>query len=90
MIDENNLMDVLKALNFEHKSENVYKKSFNKIDCSIEVDFVNRKIIYPEEIQIMMHTTDNFSDPENFVVLECITRLLDKGYQPKDTAVYKI
>ena len=89
MIDETNLVDVLKALNFEHKSENVYKKSFNKIDCSIEVDFLNRKILYPEEIQIMMHTTDNFSDPENFVVLECITRLLDKGYQPKDIELEK-
>ena len=89
MIDESNLIDVLKALNFEHKSENVYKKSFNKTDCSIEVDFVNRKIIYPEEIQIMTHTTTNFDSPENFVVLECVTRLLNKGYRPKHIELEK-
>lgn len=28
-------------------------------------------------------TTINFSDNENFVVLECVNRLLDKGYKPE-------
>lgn len=29
-------------------------------------------------------TTTNFSEPENFVVLECVNRLLDKGYRPEN------
>ena len=28
-------------------------------------------------------TTSNFSHEENFVVFECVHRLLEKGYQPK-------
>jgi hypothetical protein len=28
-------------------------------------------------------TTSNFSQPENFVVLECVNRLLEKGYEPQ-------
>lgn len=35
------------------------------------------------------HTTCNFSDNENFVVLECVTRLLDKGYRPKHIELEK-
>jgi type I restriction enzyme M protein len=29
-------------------------------------------------------TTQNFSQPESFVVLECVNRLLEKGYKPAD------
>ena len=32
---------------------------------------------------ISNRTTCNFSAPENFVVLECVTRLFDKGYRPE-------
>ena len=28
-------------------------------------------------------TTSNFEHPENFVVLECVCRLLEKGYRPE-------
>ena len=38
MITEGNLVDVLKALHFENNSKNIYKKFFNKVDCSIEID----------------------------------------------------
>ena len=31
-------------------------------------------------MKIHRETTCNFSEPENFVVLECITSLMDKGY----------
>lgn len=34
-------------------------------------------------------TTCNFSEPENFVVLECITSLLDKGYKPEHIELEK-
>ena len=32
---------------------------------------------------------NNFSQPENFVVLECITRLMDKGYRPEHIELEK-
>nr|WP_250325863.1 restriction endonuclease subunit S [Campylobacter sp. 2018MI01] len=46
------------------------------------VDFKNRKIIFPEQIKLHDKTTSNFEKNENFVVLECIDRLLTKGYDP--------
>ena len=42
-------------------------------------------IIYPEEkgFQVNDRTTSNFDENENFVVLECVDRLLTKGYRPE-------
>jgi type I restriction enzyme M protein len=34
-------------------------------------------------------TTQNFSQPENFVVLECVDRLLEKGYKPENIILEK-
>ncbi len=34
-------------------------------------------------------TTSNFENSENFVVLECVNRLLEKGYAPKSIALEK-
>lgn len=70
---------------------NNYEKYFPIVDCYIRVDFNREKIIYPEDkgIVISKKTTCNFSDPENFVVLECITRLLEKGYRPEHIILEK-
>lgn len=53
--------------------------------CSLSVDFDSQKISYPEEkgLKINDRTTSNFEHPENFVVLECVCRLLEKGYRPE-------
>lgn len=62
----------------------VYSKTFtfgNNI-CSIDVDVPRKHIDYPPQIRRGRNTTINFSDAENFVVLECVTRLLDIGYTP--------
>ncbi len=40
-------------------------------------------MIYPKELIINNKTTCNFSSNENFVVFECIYRLLEKGYKPE-------
>lgn len=47
----------------------------------MQVDFANQKLIYPQGIKIHDTTTSNFSHPENFVVFECVHRLLEKGYK---------
>ena len=56
---------------------------------TIFIDFNSGKIIYdPEEepkqntVKVWEKTTCNFSQAENFVVLECVDRLLLKGYAP--------
>jgi hypothetical protein len=48
----------------------------------ITVDTDKRTIDYPKPIVLGDRTTSNFDHRENFVVLECVCRLLAKGYEP--------
>ena len=48
----------------------------------ITVDFTAERIKYPSGLIAHRETTKNFSSPENFVILECITRLFSLGYKP--------
>lgn len=66
----------------------VYTKQYDH-GCEISIDTKKRKIFYPVAIQLGDDTTSNFSHPENFVVLECIDRLLRKGYRPNDLHIEK-
>ena len=90
MITKNNFENMLKILGFK-KSKNIYEKEYKNLDCNICIDFENEKILYPESkgMKITHHTTCNFSDPENFVVLECVNRLLEKGYRPNHIELEK-
>ncbi|TBR81135.1 restriction endonuclease [Campylobacter novaezeelandiae] len=78
MITKDNLKEILESLNFLEQDE-IYIKRIGKYTLSI--DFKNKNIIYPKEIKIHDKTTSNFSHPENFVVFECVHRLLEKGYK---------
>ena len=49
----------------------------------IEIDFHREIINYGDKIICESKTTQNFSQAENFVVLECVNRLLEKGYKPE-------
>lgn len=68
----------------------VYLKSYQNHDgYCIFVDFNSQKIIYDSDenpsgisIKVWERTTSNFSQSENFVVLECVDSLLEKGYAP--------
>ena len=86
MITKSNLKNMLKSAGFSDTSKDKYEKNYPLSDCSIIVDFRNEKIIYPEDkgFKVNVATTTNFSEPENFVVLECVNRLLDKGYRPEN------
>ena len=84
MIQLTNLKKVLEDIGFVKESIGEYYK--HEYDtCAIGVDFDNKKIIYPEDKGLKVHdkTTSNFEHPENFVVLECVCRLLEKGYRPE-------
>lgn len=84
MITKDNLKKVLSFLGFEKETVGEY---YSKIysTCSIHVDFDNETLIYPEDKGLVVNdkTTSNFSHNENFVVFECVCRLLDKGYRPE-------
>lgn len=60
---------------------NFYKKEFGAFNMSI--DFDNKTLNYPKGVVLNDKTTSNFSHDENFVVFECVNRLMEKGYSPE-------
>ena len=82
MITKNNLKDVLETLGFQADG-NIFQKSIG--EAELKVDFDREKIIYPENkgLKVNRQDTCNFSQNENFVVFECVHRLLEKGYKPE-------
>jgi len=91
-INNDEIKSLIKAIDFlpeDGKKDIFYKKYSNHNDYVIRVDFNTRKIEYrandvkaEDGIQWGDLTTSNFENSENFVVLECVNRLLEKGYKP--------
>ena len=79
-----NLKDLLHFLNFTQQNE-VFTKKFISGDYTLAIDFENKQIQYPESFGLIINErqTCNFSSNENFVVFECVHRLLEKGYKPE-------
>ncbi len=90
-ITSENIGRFLAKLNFSLKDgeENSYVRIFPKLnnyEIRVSVDeksFTKSEIDYGEEIKKGNKTTCNFSKQENFVVLDCVCRLLDQGYLPE-------
>ncbi len=84
MIKVDSFEKILKILGFTNEN-NIYTKHFDNVDCDLKVDFTNQKLIYPTDkgFEVNDGTTSNFEHPENFVVFECVCRLLEKGYRPE-------
>ena len=85
-------MDIKKhitALGFVPKNgtTGIYHKIY--VDYTIEIDFDKQNINYGSSIIAESKTTQNFSQPENFVVLECVDRILTKGYKPQNIILEK-
>ena len=90
MINKSNLTDLLLYLKFKYNtSNNTYSKQFHTFNDEIVVDFNNDVIKYPKRMKINTNTTTNFSSNENFVVLECVNRLFEKGYRPEHIELEK-
>lgn len=75
-------------MNFREISKNIFQKNFSE-NISMSVDFIRKKFFYPENIKIHRDSIKNFSQNENFVVFECVHRLLQKGYLPDDIEIEK-
>ena len=82
MITKTNLQVVLRTLDFKTQGD-VFQKSIG--EAELKVDFQSEEIIYPEYkgLKVNERQTCNFSRNENFVVFECVHRLLEKGYKPE-------
>ena len=82
MITIDNFKDVLQTLGFEAEG-NIFQKSIG--EAELKVDFDKQEMIYPKDEGLTVNRQDtcNFSQNENFVVFECVHRLLEKGYKPE-------
>lgn len=83
------IINLVKAMDFTivNGEDNIWVKRFKKHNYQIKVSVdelnpKNSKIDYGSEIKVGRKTTSNFSQLENLVVLECVNRLLEKGYKP--------
>ena len=98
-VNENSIKNFIKVLGFapQNGKNNVYYKSYSSHDnYIIAVDFNKQKIEYSQQnvsqetsIKLGDLTTSNFAKAENFVVLECVNRLLEKGYKPQNIELEK-
>ncbi len=88
-------MDIKKyitTLGFAPKdgTSGVYHKIYVTHDnYTINIDFEKQHINYGDRIIAENKTTQNFSRPENFVVLDCVDRLLQQGYEPQNIILEK-
>ena len=53
------------------------------------MDFEKEVFLFGNKIKAERKTTQNFSQAENWVVLECVDRLLEKGYPPQNITLEK-
>lgn len=74
------IIELLNLLGFRQDG-NVYTKKYDTALHPLQVDVEKERIYYENSgITVNRSTTSNFSEDENLVVLECVDRLLSKGY----------
>ncbi len=81
-----NLISTLGFLPKENTS-GIFSKKYGVY--TIEIDFENETFNFGKKIKAESKATQNFSQTENWVVLECVDRLLEKGYKPEDITLEK-
>ena len=81
MITKSEIKKLLNLLGF-FQEDSVFSKKYESAGVTLKVDVASEHIYYAEaNITVGRETTSNFSETENFVVLECVDRLLSKGYR---------
>jgi|688.fasta_scaffold326579_2 type I restriction enzyme M protein len=88
MIDEHHFRAFALHLGFSADSQevsDVLHKTYGENGEAIRIDFSKQSIDYPKIHGFKVNRADtcNFSSSENAVVLECVHRLLEKGYKPQ-------
>lgn len=84
MITQDNIKKLLGVLGFSTEDSKIYSKTYEQAGITLSVNIPNEHFHYTEAgITVGRETTSNFSEPENFVVFECIDRLLTIGYKPE-------
>ena len=83
---------LIQKLGFSPKenTSGIFQKKYTQFNnYTIEIDFEKEKFLFGDKITSESKTTQNFSQAENWVVVECVNRLLEKGYKPQNLTLEK-
>ncbi len=85
---------IIKKLGFIEKSANFYEIDINNYIMHININAENEQIIYSnidygDKIKVEHGGITNFLKQESLVQLECVIRLLKKGYKPEEIELEK-
>ena len=82
---------LLQILNFQPKenSSGIFLKKYAN-SYAIEVDIENQMFHYGGKIKIQGKKSQKITKPEDWVVFECVNRLLEKGYKPENIVLEKV
>ncbi len=82
---------LVKNLGFYPKENvsNIFRKVFAE-NYIIEIDFEKQTFFYGGKIKVYEKDFQNITKPEDWVVLECVNRLLEKGYKPDNISLEKV
>lgn len=73
----------------KENASGVFVKKYGNDYC-IEVDFENNIFYFGGKIKLQGKDYQNITKPEDWVVLECINRLLERGYNPENILLEKV
>lgn len=73
----------------KENASGIFQKRFQDGYC-IEVDFEKETFYFGGRIKIQGKDSQNVTKPEDWVVLECVNRLLEKGYKPENISLEKV
>ncbi len=93
-MDYQKIKRIIKKLGFIEKSANFYEIDINNYIMHININAENEQIIYSnidygDKIKVEHGGITNFSKQESLVQLECVIRLLKKGYKPEEIELEK-
>jgi type I restriction enzyme M protein len=82
---------LLKSIGYlpKENSSDIFIKKYAD-NYAIEVDFEKQKFFFGGKIKIGEKETQNITKPEDWVVLECVNRLLEKGFKPENISLEKV
>ena len=85
------MKNLAQVIGFQPKenAKDVYIKKY-KDGYILEINFKNETFFFGGKIKIGEKDVQNITKPEDWVVLECVNRLLEKGYKPENISLEKV
>jgi type I restriction enzyme M protein len=85
------MKNLAQVIGFQTKenAKDIYIKKYSS-GYSIEIDFDKKTFHFGGKIKIQGKDFQNITKPEDWVVLECVNRLLEKGYKPENISLEKV